>query len=426
MTTHTQKDDLDAYRRQCRAWLASNAPARRDGADARSVSEKSDTARAAERDAQRRQYEAGYVGIDVPVKYGGQGLSERHQQIWLEESSSYVTPAPGGVASHVTLGIIMPTLLAFGDEGQKRDWIPRMLSGEEIWAQLLSEPAAGSDLAGVITRATRDRQTWILNGSKIWSSGAMAADFGICLARTDWDAPKHRGLTWFKVPLHNQHVTVRPIREINGSAEFCEEFIEDLPVSDDMVIGKVNDGWRVARAMLSFERRGGATSRARGSARPVHTSLAPDLIRLARQFNSVDDPAIRQLIARAHINDFMQRELTAQVTEQIRQGASPARASLIKLGVGVIDPLRAAAGMEIAGVAATAWDDHHDTGAQSAAISFLNGRIYSIAGGSNQIQRNIISEQLLELPRELSVDSDRPFREVRSAARANGRRDQPL
>ena len=140
---------------------------------------------------------------------------------------------PGGIASSVTHGIVLPTLLAHASEEQKRAWIPKILSGEEIWVQLLSEPAAGSDLAGLLTRATRDGDTWVLNGTKVWSSGAMSADFGICLARTDWDAPKHRGLTWFKVPLRDPGVTVRPIREINGSSEFCEEFLDDVVVGDD-------------------------------------------------------------------------------------------------------------------------------------------------------------------------------------------------
>ena len=124
-----------------------------------------------------------------------------------EESSGYTVPAPGGIATGVTIGIIVPTLLQHASEEQKRAWIPKMLSGEEIWVQLLSEPGAGSDLAGLLTRATRDGDTWVLNGNKVWSSGALVADYGICLARTDWDAPKHKGLTWFKVPLDDPAVT---------------------------------------------------------------------------------------------------------------------------------------------------------------------------------------------------------------------------
>jgi alkylation response protein AidB-like acyl-CoA dehydrogenase len=213
-----------------------------------------------QRDLQRRMYEAGYVGITVPAEYGGKGLSTAHQRAFDREAAAFEVPMPGGVASSVTLGIVLPTLLVHGSEEQKRDWVPRMLSGEEIWVQLLSEPGAGSDLAGLLTRATRDGDAWVLNGTKVWSSGAMAADFGVCLARTNWDAPKHRGLTWFKVPLHDERVTVRPVREINGSAEFCEEFLDDVVVSDDMAIGDVDGGWRIANTMLAFERGAGSSA----------------------------------------------------------------------------------------------------------------------------------------------------------------------
>jgi hypothetical protein len=235
--------ELDAYRAQLRAWLEASLPLRDTRPELRSGREIPPEQLARDRARQQAVYEAGYLGITLPAEYGGRGLSKDHQRIWNEESARYAVPWPGGVASHVTLGVILPTIMAYGSERQKREWVPRMLSGEEIWAQLLSEPGAGSDLAGIQTRATRDGGEWVLDGAKIWSSGAMSADYGICLARTDWDVPKHRGLTWFKVPLHDERVTVRPVREINGSAEFCEEFLDGVIVADEMVIGEVNAGW---------------------------------------------------------------------------------------------------------------------------------------------------------------------------------------
>ena len=260
MTSTT--DDLDAYRAAARTWLESNLPLRAPGAELRAADEISPEQLARGRALQRQVYEAGYLGIAVPVEYGGQGRSQGYQRIWNEESARYAVPAPGGIASHVTMGVVLPTILAHGSEDQKRAWVPKILSGEEIWVQLLSEPGAGSDLAGLLTRATRDGDVWVLSGTKVWSSGAMSADYGICLARTDWDAPKHRGLTWFKVPLADEHLTVRPIREINGGAEFCEEFLDDVVVGDDAVLGDVNGGWPIANTMLAFERGAGA---ARGS-----------------------------------------------------------------------------------------------------------------------------------------------------------------
>ena len=413
-------DDLDDYRARAEAWAAANLP-ERTGTLLRTAHETTPEELAAARATQRRVHEAGYLGITIPVEYGGQGLTGAHQRIWQEVSGRYVTPAPGGIASAVTLGIILPTLLAHASEEQKRDWIPRMLSGEELWCQLLSEPSAGSDLAGILTRATRDGDTWVLNGTKVWSSGALAADYGICLARTDWDAPKHKGLTWFKVPLRDPAVTVRPIREINGSAEFCEEFLDDVVVGDDMVIGGLNEGWPIANTMLNVERSGGAGGD-HAPVAPRRRRLAPDLVGLAERRDLTADPATRQLIARAHISDWLQGQLLKRVGTGLMTGkVDPAAVSLVKLRTGVHDPERAAIAMEIAGRAGIAWP-RDDDAASAPAVNFLNGRIMSIAGGSNEIQRNIVSERLLGLPREPSVDGDKPFRDVLRDAKSWGSR----
>jgi alkylation response protein AidB-like acyl-CoA dehydrogenase len=408
--------DLSAYRAEVESWLAANLPLREPGAELRGTHDITAAELARDRVLQKAVYEAGYLGITLPAEYGGQGLSRKHQQVWNAAAQRYAVPAPGGIASHVTVGVIVPTLLAHASEEQKRSWIPRMLSGEDIWAQLLSEPGAGSDLAGIQTRAVRDGDKWVLTGSKIWSSGAMCADYGICLARTDWDVPKHRGLTWFRVPLHDERVTVRPVREINGSAEFCEEFLDSVAVGDDTVIGPVNGGWPIAGTMLALERGGGA-GQAAAAVPPGPRRLATDLVELASRRGLTADGATRQLIAKAHINDYMQAQLTKRLAEAMVSGAADATAaSLIKLGMGILNPLRAAAAIEIAGRRGVAWADGEP--GEAVSVNFLNGRIMSIAGGSNQIQRNIIGERMLGLPREVSADSDKPFREVlRDASR---------
>jgi alkylation response protein AidB-like acyl-CoA dehydrogenase len=414
-------DDLDRYRATAREWLAANLERRQPESSLRAHDVTADEV-AAGRAAQTRVYDAGYLGIAIDTEYGGQGLTQAHQQIWNEESSDYAVPAPGGIATGVTIGIIVPTLLKFASEEQKRTWIPRMLSGEEIWVQLLSEPGAGSDLAGVLTRATRDGDSWVLNGNKVWSSGALVADYGVCLARTDWDVAKHRGLTWFKVPLGDSRVTVRPVREINGSSEFCEEFLDDVLVGDDMVIGQVNEGWPIANTMLAFERGGGARRHGgvAGVGGTAKRELAPDLVSLAAARGLAGDPAIRQQIARAHINDYMQSQLSHRVMAAMASGAvDGASASLIKLGLGVVQPIRAQLALDIAGRSGIAWEPG-DEAASAPAVDYLNGRIMAIAGGSNQIQRNIISERLLGLPREPSVDGDKPFSEVLRDARNYG------
>ncbi|HEY9556571.1 MAG TPA: acyl-CoA dehydrogenase family protein [Acidimicrobiales bacterium] len=414
----TDTDQLDAYRAEARAWLEANI-SRRSGPALRAAHDTTPEELAQQRDLQRKVYEAGYAGITLPAEYGGQGLSSAHQRVWQEESSGYALPLPGGIASGVTMGIVLPTLLAHASEEQKRAWIPKILSGDELWCQLLSEPGAGSDLAGILTRATRDGDTWVINGTKVWSSGALAADYGICLARTDWDVPKHRGLTWFKVPLKDPAVTVRPVREINGSAEFCEEFLDDVVVGDDMVIGDVNEGWPVAGTMLNAERSGGAGA-GHAPAAATRRRLAPDLVELAEKRGLADDPATRQLIARAHTSDWLQGQLLKRIGAGLMTGGlNPAAVSLVKLRTGIHDPERAAIAMEIAGRTGIAWPAD-DTAASAPAVNFLNGRVMSIAGGSNEIQRNIVSERLLGLPREPSVDGDKPFREVLRDAKSWG------
>jgi alkylation response protein AidB-like acyl-CoA dehydrogenase len=413
-------DDLAQYRADALAWCEANLPPK--AGPALRAHDVTPEQVAADRALQARVYDAGYLGIALPTEYGGQGLTREHQRIWDDVSAAFAVPMPGAIASAVTQNIVLPTLLAHASEEQKRAWVPKVLRGEEIWVQLLSEPGAGSDLAGLLTRATRDGDVWVLNGTKVWSSGAMSADFGICLARTDWDAPKHRGLTWFKVPLHDPAVTVRPVREINGSSEFCEEFLDDVVVGDDMVIGEVDGGWPIANFMLAVERGAGGDGAAHGSARRGRRRLAPDLVELAEARGLAGDRAARQLIARAHTNDWAQAELGKRIVESlVAGGGDPSGASLIKLGMGIVDPLRAAAAMELAGRAGVAWESDGSPG-HAAAIGFLNGRIMSIAGGSNQIQRNIVGERLLGLPREPSADSDKPFRDVLRDAKSWGTR----
>jgi alkylation response protein AidB-like acyl-CoA dehydrogenase len=417
----TGTDDLDGYRAAMRVWLADNLPKRDRRATLRSAKEITPEQLAEGRALQRSLYDAGYLGIAIPADYGGQGLTAAHQRVWEQESAAYAVPMPAGVASNVTLHIVLPIVLAYGSEEQKRDWVPKMLSGEEIWVQLLSEPEAGSDLAGVLTRATRDNDVWVLSGTKVWSSGAMCADYGVCLARTDWDAPKHRGLTWFKVPLRDPRVTVRPIREINGSSEFCEEFLDDVVVGDDMVIGEVNGGWPIANAMLAFER---ANTGTHDIVMPEGSSgrrLATDLVELATARGTTGDPAVRQLIARAHTEDYVTGLLTRRVMAGMLAGTvNPTAASLVKLAQGIVQPERACAAMEVAGRTGVAWRGSGDPG-EAAAVNYLNGRIMAIAGGSNQIQRNIISERLLGLPREPSDEKVKPFREMLRDAKNWGR-----
>jgi alkylation response protein AidB-like acyl-CoA dehydrogenase len=310
-------------------------------------------------------------------------------------------------------------ILAHASEAFKRRHMPQVLAGKELWVQFFSEPGAGSDLAGVTTRAVRDGDQWVLNGSKIWSSGAVHADYGMCLARTNWDVPKHRGLTWFAVDTKKPGVTVLPLRQINGSSEFCQEFFDDVILSDEDVIGEINDGWTAAQTMLMFERGGGrgAPGTTPGRQRTVRRGLAPDLVELAQRRGVEKDGRIRQAIALVHVNDFMQGQLGARIeAKMIRGRADAAMAAYLKLANGTFGPIRACLGMEIAGPGAIAWKPG-DVTAQRTSNIYLNGRTGSIAGGTNEMQRNAIGERILGLPREPQFDGDKPFTEVQRLAK---------
>jgi alkylation response protein AidB-like acyl-CoA dehydrogenase len=405
--------DLDTFRRDARAWIESNLARRTSRSVASSATDSRSPEQIAEsRALQRRLFDAGWAGIAFPEAYGGRGLTETHARIFAEEADKYVTPDFGAVGL-VTFGPIAMSMLAHAAPSFLERHIPKILAGEALWCQFYSEPDAGSDLAGIRTRATPDGDDWVIRGSKIWTTGAQHADYAMCLARSDWNATKHRGLTWFAVPTAADGVTIRPIVLVDGQAGFCEETLDDVVVGGDAIIGEVNDGWSVAQTMLVHERRAGE-----GFNVAEPRELAPDLVALARKVNRLQDPVVRQSIARAHINDFAQHHIGKRIFAELMAAASPnpAVAAYIKLAGGVLLPIRVRLAMEIGGTEALAWDDD-DESAQDVAAEYLSGRIASIGGGTNEVQRNGIGERVLGLPREPSFDTQTPFADVIAAAR---------
>ncbi len=367
-----------------------------------------------QRALQRRLHDAGLAGITWPEEYGGAGLGPEHQRAFDEEAQPFVLPDLG-VAGGTTFAVCAPTMLAHATPEFLTRHVPRILDGDELVVQFFSDPEAGSDLAGVRTQAVRDGDRWILNGSKIWSSGAHYADYGLCLARTDWDVPKHKGLTWFMVPTDAPGITIQRIKQINGSAEFCQEYFDDVELTDDDIVGAVNGGWAVAHTMLMFERGGGL---AQGGRAEGPTGVAPDLVELAQAAGRLEDPLAIDLIARAHVDDLARRALLERIGAVMR--TDPARAadfaSYAKLASGTFDPRRATMAMEIAGSRAVAWEAPRSAGA-AASTGLLNSRFMAIAGGTNEMQRNGIGERVLGLPREPAFDTQKPFREVLRDAR---------
>jgi alkylation response protein AidB-like acyl-CoA dehydrogenase len=404
--------DGGTFRKQARSWLAANLEPRRPGSrDPLAAEEIPPAAVAAYRAFQRVLFDGGYAGIAVPTAYGGQGLPAAEELAFTEELAGYVTPDPVG-AWTLTHGPVARTMLAHATPAFLREHIPPILSGERIWCQFYSEPEAGSDLAGIRTRATRDGDNWVLQGSKIWSSGASYADYAMCLARTDWTVPKHQGLTWFAVRTDAPGVTIRPIRQLDGRSGFCQAFLDDVVVRGDDIIGALNAGWVVTQTMLVYERGMGAEARAEPR------EFVPDLVALARDLGRLDDPLVRQALARAHVNDYVQHQLLERVAARLRGSdrPNPGLAAYGKLAVGTHNPIRARIAMEIAGPAGTFWRSRDEQAAQRAS-DYLRSRALSIAGGTNEMQRNAIGERVLGLPREPSFDLSVPFTEVLSRAR---------
>lgn len=407
-------EDPEVFRLRVRRWLAAHMPRLPEGMNNRLLSLADDSGERA-RQLQQQLSAGGFAGLCFPREYGGQGLTRRHQEVFTEESAPYEMPTLLNVP---TLSILAPTLLDFGTESQKQRHLRAILGEGEIWVQMLSEPTNGSDLAGVTTRADRDGDTYVLSGSKIWTSGAYRADYAMCLARTDWSATKHRGLTMFLVKIHQPAIEVQRIRRVNGRSEFCQEFLNDVVVSVDDVIGDVNGGWAVTSALLNYERQ------AAGGGSPLISGFAgaaddggqlEDLLALAVATKAGRDPYLRQLLARAVVNETVHEQLIERVRGGIEVGAvPPASGALIRLNQAVNGELRADLGLELAGGRAAAGSPDDRT--LEWARQFLYRQSGSLAGGSNEMQRNIISERVLGMPKEFAADVGRPFNEVRNNA----------
>ena len=403
-------EDVEDFRRRARTWLAATMPRRSSNLIGPETLQEDRVPRA--RQLQRTLFEGGFAGIVFPAEYGGLGLTPAHQRAFTEEVRDYEMPLLFNVP---TLGILAPTLLEFGTEEQKQRHLPAILRGDEVWVQFLSEPTGGSDLAGCITRATQDGDVWVLNGSKIWSSGAHWSDWAMCLARTNWEVPKHRGLTMFIVEIRQPGVHVERIRQVSGASEFCQEFFDDVQIPAAAVVGAVNDGWTVASRLLFHERNsvgGGSPYVSGGGPEGASGGRLPGNRLLAEQLGVATDPEVRQLVAESYLLDVVHGQLAERVAAGMRSGVFPGPASaILRLFNGEKFVRQTDITMEISGVSAAAAPDGALVGRY--ADQFLGRQESCLGGGSTEIARNIISERVLGMPREYAPDRDIPFNQVK-------------
>jgi alkylation response protein AidB-like acyl-CoA dehydrogenase len=343
-------------------------------------------------------WDAGFLGLTLDPEYGGRGLSDDHQRVLTEEVGRYRLPATGEA---VTTGICAPTLLDYGDEDQKRHHLPRMLRGDEVWTQLLSEPGAGSDLAGLQTKAVRDGDEFVLTGQKVWTSGAMTSDYALCVARTDPDLPKHQGLSMFIVDLKATGVTIRPLRQMTGDSHFNEVFLDEVRVPTGALVGRENDGWRALTAMLTHERLAlGAGTGAGGSGASWSRPASARFVELARARGLAGDPVVRQDLVKLYMAERVLGLMGQKMRDEIAAGIPVgAKGSVAKLASAILSRQSAALGMALAGPASLAWDES-DGGAGEYALAMSFSPMTAIAGGTSEIQRNTIGERVLGLPKE--------------------------
>jgi alkylation response protein AidB-like acyl-CoA dehydrogenase len=352
--------------------------------------------------------EARWAVPSWPERWGGRDLTAEQSRI--VEAEFRRAGAPGGGQDRLNLWA--NTALAFGSPEFQAKFIPPLLRGELAMCLLYSEPGAGSDLAGLRTRAVRDGDQYIVNGQKVWTSGAATADYGMLVARTNWDVPKHRGISFFFCPMKQPGVQVRPLRQITDESHFNEVFLTDAVVPAENRLGAENDGWRVLQTALAYERSTmGENARGPRSA-DGGTSHEVDLVELARAAGVLDDPAIRQDIARASALRELNALNVARAKADLGLGTSSPVMSLGKLAMSRILHESARVQTAILG-AATLLEGPDYPRAEDANFLTLNAYFTSIGGGTDQIQRNIIAERVLGLPREPEVDRDIPFREVR-------------
>jgi acyl-CoA dehydrogenase len=397
------------FRAEVRTWLDANAKKRvKREISADDMENGAANEMAASKAWQKTKAEAGYARITWPKGMGGIGGTPMQSIIFSQEESKY--DVAGGGPFGIGLGMCIPTLMAYGSEESKKRYVWPAVQGDEIWCQLFSEPAGGSDVANLRTRAEKNGDTWTINGSKIWTTGAQFSDYGIILTRTDPNVPKHKGLTMFYLSMKSPGVDIRPIKQASGGSGFNEIFFTDVKIPDSQRLGEVGNGWTVALTTLMHERL--AVGGGQGGGLDV-----PQLMQLARSLELEDGPAIKNAAVREKIADWYVRSAglrytTMRTMTALSQGKQPGpEASIAKIVVASKLQDLSAFAMDLEGEAGILQGDAAPMHGMFQG-GWLSAPGLRIAGGTDEILRNIIAERVLGLPQDIRVDKDVPFNKI--------------
>ncbi len=388
-----------AFRQEVRAWLKDNVPTKEELEGLDYI--------AAAKLWQKRKYDAGWACIRWPKEHGGRGASAIEQVIFNQEESRYETPENIFAIGH---GMCAPTMMAWATEEQNKRYLPKLASGEEIWCQLFSEPAGGSDLAALRTRAEKDGDDWIINGQKIWTSGAHYSDFGVIVLRTDPTAPKHKGLTYFFIDMKSPGIETKPIKQISGGANFNEVYFTDVRVSDAQRLGAVGQGWQVALTTLMNER-----ASIGGGGGGVNFD---SVFRLAQKVTLDGEPAIRDKGVRRKLADWYIQESGLRFTgyrsmTALSRGEIPGPENSIGKLVGAPKQQDMASfAIDLMEAGGVIWDPEFSEEAGLFQAAYMASPGLRIAGGTDEIMANIIAERVLGLPQDIRVDKGIPFNEI--------------
>lgn len=389
-----------AFRQEAREWLQQNAPKAGD-------SQPSDPVARAQA-WQLKKYQAGWACLRWPKEYGGRGASTVEASIFAEEEGRYNVPA--GFFT-IGQGMAAPTMMRYASEEQKREYLPRLASGEDIWCQLFSEPAGGSDLAALTTRAVRDGDDWVINGQKIWTSGAQYSDYGIMVTRSDPTVPKHKGLTYFFLDMKSEGIEIKPIKQISGDSNFNEVYFTDVRIPDSQRLGKVGEGWAVSMTTLMNERAAIAGGGAGLLSFEGAYALASEL-----QINdspAIEDRAVRNQLADWYCQESGLKYTFARTQSALSRGETPGPENSIGKLVSAKKSQDIASFcidlMEMVGAALNPEVGRVGGQFQHGYMGSPGGRI---AGGSDEIMLNIIAERVLGLPQDIRVDKEVPFNQI--------------